>query len=425
MATADLTISIDQIKGDPNNVRTRVDVKSIKGLADSIKGTGLLNPIIVRPHDDGYLVIAGHRRLAAIGTLVDAGEHDGQVPVILRSGDITEADVTVEQLVENLQREDIDALDEAAGYARLLEFDMSQAEISRKVGRSRGHVTKRLALLTLPQAAKDALRKGDITIEHALAVAALDEEAQEAYIARGDWSEYELQRRLRSAKGVKAATKVIEDLAGLGVEVFDPAGTPTYEWEAPEGQRYATTDSAFSDSWDGSVPEGAVRAVVQVQGEHAMITFYELQEAKEAKADKQAAKAEEAEKERKRQERALNRAKADFLTASLARVKKADVDDFALRFVLDRAVTWGSAREICEYLDLEVPTKEETSYDGKVRNVKQYGPLLTSLVRQAREDGDIAFLRRAAMAGIAASGHRDMVLEHYGFDADAALATDD
>lgn len=416
MAAADLTLHIDRIKGDPNNVRSQVDVKAIKGLADSIKGVGLLNPIIVRPEGDGYVVIAGHRRLAAIGTLVDAGEHDGEIPVILRSADITEAEVTVEQLVENLQREDISVLDEAAGYARLLEFDMSQADIARKVGRSRAHVTKRLALLSLPEEAKAALRKGDIKIEQALAIAALDEEDQAEYVARGDWSQWELQRLLRGAKGKKAAAKMAEDLAALGLEVFDPDGQPVAEWEAPEGYRYLSVATEFSDSWDGSIPEGAVRVTLHPAGETASATFYELAEATPTRAETQAQRYEAEEKERKRQERILNRAKQDFLISSLARVKKADADDFAMRYVLDRVVSYSTAREICTLLDLEVPTKEETSYDGKVRNVKQYAPTLFSTIAQAREDGDIGMLRRIVVAAVAAAGHQDLVLEHYGFD---------
>ncbi len=413
MATADLTLPINRIKGDPNNVRTRVSVPGIVDLAKSIKAIGLQQPIIVRPHEDGYMVVAGHRRLAAVTQLADAGDHDGNIDVVIRMADMSDADITVAQLVENLQREDIDVLDEAMGYMRLLEFEMSQAEISRQVGRSRGHVTKRLALVSLPQEAKDKLRKGDITIEHALTIASLDAEDQESYVAEGRWDTYAVERLARGSKGKKAAAKVAETVAALGVEIRERDA----EHQAPEGRVWETFDVVYNDNWDGAVPEGATTAEVTSQGDQVMIRFLSLTEV-DTKSSTKEEKRVEKEKARAKEERLANRAKADFLGGALAKVKATDAADIALSMALDR-VGFANSKEICELLDIDVPIKLEVSYDGKQKNVKQYYPILLSLVKEARADGDIGFIRRVVLAVACTYGYKETLLELFGFDPEA------
>lgn len=418
------TLSIARIKGDPNNIRTKVSVKDLGGLAESIKSIGLQQPIVVRPHEDGYMVIAGHRRLAAIGTLVDAGDHTGELvldrDVILRAEDMTDADITVSQLVENLQREDIDVLDEAAGYMRLLEFDMSQADIARKVGRSRAHITKRLALLSLPEKARKALAKGEITIEHALNIAALDAEDAAAFCEGDIHNTHTLLRFNRQQKGKKVATKFGSDLAATGLTVV----TSHDEVEVPEGKRLETIESQWSDSWDGSVPEDSDVAIVEVNGEHASARIYRFVDdtAPDKAADKEA-KAKEREKAKKREERLAEQRKMDFLSRQLERVKAADAQDIALSMTLDR-LGYANAREVCVLLDLEVPVKETTTYDGKVRNEKQYYPLVSSMVREARENGDIGFLRRVVLAIACTYGYKEQLLTHFGYDPEAETATE-
>lgn len=415
MATADLTLSIDRIKGDPNNIRTKVEVKPIEGLAESIAESGLLQPIIVRPVDDHYIVIAGHRRLAAIGQLVDAKRHDGNIPVIIRNGETTDADVTVWQLVENLQREDIAVLDEAAGYMRLLEFDMTQADIARKVGRSRAHITKRLALLSLPDKARTALGKGTITIEHALAIAALPSEDAAEFCEGNLNDEHRLRQIGRQQKGRKAAEKLAKDLEATGLRIVETIE----EQETPEDQHYETQEVIWASDWDGSVPTDAEVAVVQANGEEASGRIYKLVPNTNGKTADKESKRVEAEKARKKEERAVERAKTDFLTRSLDKVKAADAQEMALTFVIDRGMGYSNASQITGLLDLDVPVKEEQTYDGKTKQVKQHYPLLLSLVKQAREDGDIGFLRRVVMAVAATYGYRDRLLELYGYDPEA------
>ena len=409
----ELTLSIDKIKGDPNNIRTKVAVKPIEGLADSIAESGLLQPIVVRPVEDHYVVIAGHRRLAAIGQLVDAQRHDGQVPVIIRNGETTEADVTVWQLVENLQREDIDPLDEAAGYMRLLEFDMSQADIARRVGRSRAHVTKRLALLSLPKKAQDALRKDDITIEYALTIASLDaEDAEEFCKGRLD-DLYGLQRKVREQKGKKVAAKLAKELGATGLDVYTDFAE--LEATAPEDQHYETQEVVFASNWDGSVPGDGEVAVVSVNGDEASGRIYKLVPNTNGKTADKAVKQADAEKARKKEERVADQAKLDFLSNQLVRVKAKDADEIAMSMVLDRSGT-SVAPAVCKLLDLEVPTKEEVTYDGKTRQVKQYYPVLRTSIIEARENGDIGFLRRVVLAIACEYGYKEQLLERFGYD---------
>lgn len=409
----DLTLHIDTIKGDPHNVRTQVSLTGIKELAQSIKSEGLLNPIIVRPVDDAYVVVAGHRRLAAIGQLVDAGEHDGNIDAIVAT--ISEADVTVAQLVENLQREDIDAIDEANGYARLLTFDMSQADIARRVGRSRAHVTKRLALLTVPEQFQKALRKGDLTIEGALTIAALDDEGKASLAPTA--SEYDIARALRASKGRKAAAKMTEQLEALCIEV-QTIDVPVSDLEAPEGQRWETAQMIHSDTWDGVTLEedGITLASVEVSGDQARGRLFRLVE-RSVKAEAKEAKREDAEKEQRKAERLAKRAETDHLVASLRRVKATDLNDLMLNHVLG-SIGFSDAREVCAFLDLEVEVKTSTGYDGKERNEKQYHPAVRQAIAEAEANGDIGELRRIAMAWLA-TRHRKAVLDLYGYGADA------
>jgi ParB family chromosome partitioning protein len=421
MADSDLRVDIKRIKADENNVRTKVQVKPIEGLAESIAEVGLLNPILLRPFEGDYKLIAGHRRFAAIAMLVDQNRHSGEIEAILHDGDISEADVTVMQLVENLQREDIDPLDEAGGYMRLLEFDMSQADIARKVGRSRAHVTKRLSLLALPEKAKAALRKEDITIEYALTIASLDaEDAEEFCKGRLD-DLYGLQRKVREQKGKKVASKLSRELAATGLTIYSDFAE--LEAQAPDDQHYETQEVVFASSWDGSVPSDGEVAVVGVNGDEASGRIYKLVPNTNGRTADKTEKRAEAEKIAKREERKADQAKLDFLSNQLVRVKAKDADEIMLSLALDR-LSYSTANEVCRLLDLEVPTKEETTYDGKVKNVKQYYPLVRSMVAEARENGDIGFLRRVVMATACAYGYKEQLLELYGYDPSAQADED-
>jgi ParB family transcriptional regulator, chromosome partitioning protein len=144
--------------------RRSVDAAAIARLAASIAEQGVLEPLIVRPLGDDYEIIAGSRRYQAAKL---AGLSD--VPVIIR--ELSDREALMVALVENLQREDITALDEAQSYARLLdEFTWTQDELARRIGRSRSHISNTLRLLSLPAEVKALVEAGTLTAGHARAL---------------------------------------------------------------------------------------------------------------------------------------------------------------------------------------------------------------------------------------------------------------
>jgi ParB family transcriptional regulator, chromosome partitioning protein len=148
--------------------RTRMDPQSIAELADSIRAQGLIQPILVRPVENGkYEIIAGERRWRASQL---AGLT--QVPVIIRA--VPDKSALAMALIENIQREDLNPLEEAAGIQRLIdEFDMTHDIAAQAVGRSRSAVTNLLRLLNLSNAVQELLMQGKIEMGHARALLAV------------------------------------------------------------------------------------------------------------------------------------------------------------------------------------------------------------------------------------------------------------
>jgi ParB family chromosome partitioning protein len=163
-------IEIDKIVPNPYQPRREFDQDRLKELSDSIKQYGVLQPLVVSrsqiEHEDGgirveYELIAGERRLRASKL---AGLF--QVPVVVRTGDDSRAKLEL-AIIENLQREDLNAVERAQSFQRLAdEFKISLAEVGRKVGKSREYVSNTVRILMLPQDILDALSKGQITEGH-------------------------------------------------------------------------------------------------------------------------------------------------------------------------------------------------------------------------------------------------------------------
>lgn len=134
---------VDRLHPHPQNVRSTLG--DLRTLVNSVKAQGILEPLLVRTNDDGFEIIAGHRRFAA------ANEAElTEVPVIVR--DLTDEEAVAIMLVENLQREDIEPYDEAEGYFRLVEFGWTQKKLAEEVGVSAATIRNRLRLLALPVA---------------------------------------------------------------------------------------------------------------------------------------------------------------------------------------------------------------------------------------------------------------------------------
>lgn len=158
-------IPIEFISPNPNQPRRMFNDEAIEELAISIKSRGLLQPILVRPKGgDNYEIVAGERRWRAAQK---AKLH--VVPVIIR--DLTDSETAEIALIENLQRVDLNPVEEAEAYRRLVEiFKHTQEEIAQAVGKSRSHVTNIMRLLKLPARTLDALSSGGVSMGHARAL---------------------------------------------------------------------------------------------------------------------------------------------------------------------------------------------------------------------------------------------------------------
>lgn len=163
-------LAVELISPNPDQPRTEMDESALAELADSIKKVGLLQPIIVRPLGEGYQIIAGERRWRAAR---QAGLE--RVPVrVLSTSEIESLEIA---LIENLQREDLNAIEEARGYKKLLsEFQMTQAELADKVSKSRSTITNALRLLDLPEEVQEMVYSGSLSAGHARAVLSVPDE---------------------------------------------------------------------------------------------------------------------------------------------------------------------------------------------------------------------------------------------------------
>ena len=163
-----VTLNLDELEANLNQPRTEFNDEALKELADSIAKHGIIQPIVVKPLSSGkYKIIAGERRYRAAKM---AGLKE--VPVIIK--DISDSEIMELALVENLQREDLNALEEAKGYKSLIDsYGMTQAEVAETVGKSRSYVANTIRLLNLPKNVVEKLESGEITAGHARAMLAL------------------------------------------------------------------------------------------------------------------------------------------------------------------------------------------------------------------------------------------------------------
>jgi ParB family chromosome partitioning protein len=170
-AQGTVTVPISELVPNKDQPRKDFSPEALEDLSESIKKYGVLQPIIVKPlPDTTYKIVAGERRYRAA---MQAGI--SSVPVIIK--EITEKEVSEIALIENLQREDLNPVEEALGYKNLQEaYDLTQDEIASSVGKSRSAVANSLRLLSLPDEVIDMLKNGDITGGHARALIGLENE---------------------------------------------------------------------------------------------------------------------------------------------------------------------------------------------------------------------------------------------------------
>ena len=200
-------VPLDKIDPNPQQPRETFDTEALESLAASIREVGVLQPVIVRPADeDGrHVLVAGERRWRA-SRLAGLNE----IPAILRGAEDDPAGLT-EALIENVQREDLTALEEAAAYRQLMEdFGMTHEEVGERVGKSRSAITNTLRLLGLPGPIQALVGDGSLSAGAARALLALEDHAYAEHIAMRaaaeGWSVRQVEEAVRVRKHAPEAT---------------------------------------------------------------------------------------------------------------------------------------------------------------------------------------------------------------------------
>lgn len=237
-----LRLPLERIARDPRQPRKSFEAGALRALADSIQAQGVIQPILVRRDGAGFQLIAGERRWRAAQI---AGLHE--IPAILR--DATEAEAFALALVENLQRTDLNPMEEAEGYRRLVdEHGLTQEEVATRVGKDRTTVANGLRLLGLPEPVKECLRSGALSMGHARALLGAPEAERVGLaerVARAGLSVRETERlvqahrqparksgRARKAAPSAAARTLVEELQrvlGTKVQLQEHKGKGTLQ----------------------------------------------------------------------------------------------------------------------------------------------------------------------------------------------------
>ena len=173
-----LQVSVEHIARSPWQPRQSFEATALQELTDSIKAHGVIQPLIGRRRDGGYELIAGERRLRAA---IDAGLKT--VPVILM--DAADRDAAELAIIENIQREDLNVIEEAEGYRTLAEnFGLTQQEVADRVGKGRASVANAMRLLDLPDEVKQLVSSGMLSAGHAKVLLSLPDEKEQILLAR-------------------------------------------------------------------------------------------------------------------------------------------------------------------------------------------------------------------------------------------------
>jgi ParB family transcriptional regulator, chromosome partitioning protein len=223
------TLPVSELEPHPEQPRRFFDDAALDELAGSIKARGLIQPIVVRPHQSGYQIVAGERRWRAAQR---AGLHE--VPVIVREFD--EAETLELALIENIQREDLNAIEEAGAYSKLISrFGHSQEALGRIVHKSRSHIANLLRLLDLPESVRAMVADGRLSMGHARAIiTAPDPEALAGQVIDRGLSVRETEKLAQGARpapvrpsrapkdsdaDIAALERQLGDLLGLKVKI--------------------------------------------------------------------------------------------------------------------------------------------------------------------------------------------------------------
>jgi ParB family chromosome partitioning protein len=198
-------LPVDQLFPNPNQPRRSFDTEALEELTNSVRSKGVIQPLIVRQRGESgseFEIVAGERRWRAAQA---AGVHE--VPVVLR--DFSDEDVLEIAIIENIQRADLNAIEEAAGYEQLMNrFGHTQEKLAKALGKSRSHIANLLRLLNLPDVVKTAVTDGKLSAGHARAlVTAPDPTHLAGRIVRNGLSVRETERLVKEALNPPAEAK--------------------------------------------------------------------------------------------------------------------------------------------------------------------------------------------------------------------------
>ncbi|HEV2084229.1 MAG TPA: ParB/RepB/Spo0J family partition protein [Gemmatimonadales bacterium] len=224
-------LPVNHVMPNPYQPRTQVDEAALVELTSSIEASGLLQPVVVRPRNGKYELIAGERRLRAVQRLGWT-----KIPAVVR--DVDDPTLLTLALIENLQRDGLTAIDEASAYQRLgEEFKLPQTEIARRVGRNRSTIANLLRLLKLPEEVKTLVQERKLSEGHARALLSVSKESELIPLAKQavehGWSVRDLEARARgeapastagaTAPATRPASRTVQKMASADVRRVEDA----------------------------------------------------------------------------------------------------------------------------------------------------------------------------------------------------------
>lgn len=211
--SGNMSLRISEIEPNAEQPRKAFDEEALMELADSIRIHGVIQPLLVRPLDNGrYQLVAGERRWRAsrmAGLL--------EVPVVIR--DLSDHEAMEIALIENLQRQDLNVIEEALGYRQLMEkYGMTQENVAERVGKSRPAIANTLRLLNLPQPVLEMVEAGEVSAGHARALLKLEDEDEILDLAKkiqkGRYSVRDVEKITAKKKAAPKAPKIQQDSWG-------------------------------------------------------------------------------------------------------------------------------------------------------------------------------------------------------------------
>ena len=215
------TLRLSEIEPNKNQPRQKFDEAAITSLADSIRQHGLIQPIVVRATASGYQIVAGERRWRACRMLGMS-----EIPVIIK--ELSDSETAQLALIENIQREDLNPIEEASAYKELMEkYDMTQEELSKAVGKSRPAIANAVRLLNMPEEVQKLVKNGELSAGQAKAIAAAETDEEMIELAK------------KAANG-QLTVRAIEKLIAAKAEEEETEEKPEESREKRMHQNYLT-----------------------------------------------------------------------------------------------------------------------------------------------------------------------------------------